>query len=54
MTDDQIREEIAKQIQDTLALLVAALRDEATRGAPPSRKVLGRAADAVQSVVDGQ
>lgn len=54
MTDDEIREEITKQIQDTLGLLVAALRDQATHGAPASRIVLRRAADAVQKVASGQ
>jgi hypothetical protein len=54
MTDDEIRAEIAKQIHDTLVLLVAALRDQATHGAPVSKKTLGRAADAVQNVMNGQ
>jgi glucose-6-phosphate-specific signal transduction histidine kinase len=54
MTDDEVRAEITKQIHDTLGLLIAALRDQATHGAPPSRIILGRAADAVQKVVDGQ
>ena len=54
MTDDEIRAEITKQINDTLVLLVAALRDQATHGAPMSKKALGRAADAVQNVVNGQ
>jgi hypothetical protein len=54
MTNNEIRTEVAKQINDTLVLLVAALRDEATRGGPPSRQVLERAAEAVQSVVNNQ
>lgn len=54
MTDDEIRAEINKQIHDTLGLLIAALREQATHGGPPSRIILGRAADAVQKVVDGQ
>ena len=54
MTDDEIRAEIARQFQDTLVLVVAALRAEAAqRGGPVARISLGRAADAVQAVVSG-
>jgi hypothetical protein len=52
MTDDEIRAEISKQIHDTLVRLVAALQEQAKHGAPPSRKALGRVADAVQKVVE--
>lgn len=52
MSDDKIRAEITNQIHDTLVLLVGALRDQATHGAPVSKKILGRAADAVQNVVN--
>jgi hypothetical protein len=54
MTDDEIRAEVARQLRDTLALLVAALRDQAKQGSPASRIILGRAADAVQNVLNGR
>jgi hypothetical protein len=55
MKKEKVQTEIAKQIQATLVLLAAALRAEAAKpGGPVARITLGRAADAVQAVVNGK
>ena len=55
MTDEETRAEIANQIHETLVSLVVALRAEtALPGGPVARITLGRAADAIQNVVNGQ
>ena len=55
MSDEEIRAEIARQVPKTLVQLANALRSEAAQpGGPVARITLGRAADAIQKLVDGR
>jgi hypothetical protein len=50
MTDDEIKTEIAKQIQDTLERLAIKLRETAHEHAPVIRKVLNLTADQIETL----
>jgi len=54
MTDDEIRAEIARQVQQALAQLAVAIRARCEKGGPVSRKAINSIADAVHEVLDGR
>jgi hypothetical protein len=50
MTDDEIKTEIAKQIQDTLERLATKLRETAHEHGPVIRKTLNLTADQIETL----